>query len=147
MPSVTIRKSVAHEWDALFALVLDVERYPQFVPGCARVRVLGRHEPAPGRVAIDSRMTVGALPLQFSYANRTDADRPARRIAVVSTDGPLRHLHVTWRFEPRGRSRTEIGFAASYEFRNPIVAALASGALERLFGQIVDAFERRANRA
>jgi coenzyme Q-binding protein COQ10 len=146
MPSVTIRKSVGHDWEALFALVLDLERYPRFVPGCARVRVLARRELAPGRVEIVSRMTVGVPPLQFSYTNRTEADHAARRVRVVSTDGPLRHLLVEWRFEPRERAVTEIGFAANYEFRNPVVTALASGALEQLFGQIVDAFERRANR-
>jgi coenzyme Q-binding protein COQ10 len=145
MSFVTIRKSIGHDWEHVFALVQDVERYPRFVPGCARVRVLSRHDAAPGVVEIGSRMTVGLPPLQFGYTNLTRADRPARRIAVASTDGPLRHLQVLWRFEPRGVRHTEIAFSASYEFRSPILAALATGVFERLFGQIVDAFERRAD--
>jgi coenzyme Q-binding protein COQ10 len=145
MSFVAIRKSVGHDWDEMFALVLDLERYPRFVPGCTRVRLLSRHDPGPGIVEIVSRMTVGVPPLQLAYTNITRADRSARRIAVAATDGPLRHLQVLWRFEPRDVGRSEIAFSASYEFRSPILAALAAGAFERLFGQIVDAFERRAD--
>lgn len=146
MHDVTIRKNLGHPWTDLFPLVLDIERYPQFVPGCTRVSVLSRQEAKAGRIEIVSRMTVGLLPVQISYTNLTVADQSARRISVESTDGPLRHLHVLWRFEPAGDSRTLIAFTASYQFRNPIVAHLADSAFGALFGQIVDAFEHRADR-
>jgi ribosome-associated toxin RatA of RatAB toxin-antitoxin module len=89
-------------------------------------------------------MTVGVPPMQFGYTNRTLADATARRITVDSTDGPLRCLHVIWQFEPCGPARTLIDFSAEYEFHNPIVARLASGAFEALLRKTVDAFERRA---
>jgi coenzyme Q-binding protein COQ10 len=141
---VTVRRSLAQDSKALYALVLDIESYPLFVPGCARVRVLSRREIAPGRMEIVSRMTVGVLPLQMTYANCTSADRDGKLIRVTSADGPLRHLHVLWRFEPLGPERTLIILDVTYEFRNPIVAALAASAFERLFAQLVDAFGRRA---
>jgi coenzyme Q-binding protein COQ10 len=128
----------------MFALVMDIERYPQFVPGCTNEHVQSRRETGAGCTEIISRMTVGVPPMQFGYTNRTLGDPEARRITVDSTDGPLRKLHVTWQFEPRGPARSEIVFNAEYEFHNPIVARLASGAFESLFRRIVDAFERRA---
>jgi coenzyme Q-binding protein COQ10 len=128
----------------MFALVMDIERYPQFVPGCTNEQVRSRSEIGPGCTEIISRMTVGIPPMQFGYTNRTRGDLEARRITVDSTDGPLRNLHVTWQFEPHGPSRSEIVFDAEYEFHNPVVARLASGAFESLFRRIVDAFERRA---
>jgi len=128
----------------MFALVIDVERYPQFVPGCTHDQVYFRREIRPGCTEIISRMTVGVPPMQFGYTNRTLGDREARCITVDATDGPLRTLHVTWQIEPCGPVRTQVGFSADYEFHNPIVARLAAGAFESLFRRIVDAFERRA---
>lgn len=144
MRTISIRRFVDHGWADMFALVVDVERYPQFVPGCTDDRIYSRRDIRPGCTEIISRMTVGVPPVQFSYTNRTLCDREARRIMVDSMDGPLRKLHVIWQFDPCGPSRTQIGFSADYDFRNPIVARLASGAFEALFSKIVDAFERRA---
>jgi coenzyme Q-binding protein COQ10 len=144
MRTISINRLVDHEWTDMFALVTDVERYPQFVPGCTDDKIYSRRDIRPGCIEIISRMTVGMPPLQFGYTNRTLCDRDARRITVDSMDGPLRKLQVTWQFEPCGPSRTRVGFSANYEFRNPIVAHLATGAFEALFSKIVDAFERRA---
>ncbi|MFL5287406.1 MAG: type II toxin-antitoxin system RatA family toxin [Rhodopila sp.] len=144
MRTIAIRRTVDQDWAAMFALVLDIERYPQFVPGCTHEQILARREISPGCTEIISRMTVGVPPLQFGYTNRTLGDWEARRITVDSTDGPLRSLHVVWQFEPCGPVRTDIGFTADYEFRNPVVARLAAGAFESLFRRTIDAFERRA---
>jgi coenzyme Q-binding protein COQ10 len=145
MPSLTIHRSIAHSWEELYALVLDVERYPTFVPCCTRVRILSRRNPTPDRVEIVSTMTVGLLPLRISYTNLTTADRQARRIGVQSTDGPLRHLEVVWEFRPLAPERTDVTLNAGYDFKSPVFASLAAGAFERLFSQIVDAFEHRAD--
>ncbi len=129
----------------LFRLVLDVERYPEFVPGCARVRVLSRQQATSGCTEIVSRMTVGVLPLQVGYTNRTRADPDAKRIIVMSSDRPLRHLHVVWRFQPLAAGHTLVLLDACYDFRSPILAVLAERMFERLFGRLLDAFERRAS--
>ncbi|WP_146101660.1 type II toxin-antitoxin system RatA family toxin [Rhodopila globiformis] len=144
MRTIAIHRTIGHDWTEMFALVLDIERYPQFVPGCTHERILARREIRPGCSEIISRMTVGMAPLQFSYTNRTLGDQEARRITVDSTDGPLRDLQVTWQFNPLGPARTRIDFSAKYEFHNPIVARLAAGAFDSLFRRIIDAFERRA---
>lgn len=145
MHTITVRRRLGHPWTDLFALVLDIERYPQFVPGCTRVRMIARNEPQDGVVEIISRMTAGVLPLQISYTNRTLANRAARRISVDSTDGPLQFLHVLWRFEPLDAQHCDISFSASYSFRNPVLGRLAGAAFETLFSQIADAFARRAD--
>lgn len=139
-------KLVAYPWSELFDLVLDVERYPEFVPHCRAVRLLSRKTRAPDLTVIVSRMTVGFSALEVGYANRTTADPAGRRISVDALDGPLRHLHALWRFEPRDERHTELHFAVDYEFSNPLLAALASRVFAAMFGEIVNAFERRAAR-
>jgi coenzyme Q-binding protein COQ10 len=140
---VRIRKRVRHRWDDLFALVLDVESYPDFLPHCRAVRILSRA--TQGDPVIVSRMTVGLSAVEVGYANRTRADRAARAITVEKIDGPLEHLWVVWQFEPDGDG-TVINFSADFAFSSPILSALASRVFESMFGEIVDAFERRADR-
>lgn len=145
MHRIRVHRVIAHDWLDLFKLVLDVRRYPAFVPGCRDVRLLHCEADGSDRTVIVSRMTVGFPPVEVSYANRTVGDATARRVDVQSIDGPLRRLHVVWRFDPQGEHGTDVAFSAEYEFSSHVLSAVASGALERMFGRIVDAFERRAD--
>lgn len=143
MARMRTARDLAHRWTDLFALVLDLQDYPRFVPHCRDVRLIRRSTDAAGRTVIVSRMEVGLSALRVSYANRTVADPVARRIEVTALDGPLRRLDVIWTFEPRGR-HTRVEFAVDYEFDSAALAALASALFEAMFSRIMDAFERRA---
>jgi len=89
-------------------------------------------------------MTVGFLTFQIDYANRTTGDEIAHRISVEAIDGPMRYLRVGWNFEPLDEDRTQLHFSVDYEFNNPVLGAVASQAFNAMFGQILNAFERRA---
>jgi coenzyme Q-binding protein COQ10 len=146
MPHVRTTKQLDHRWIDLFALVLDLKDYPNFVPHCRAVKLIRRCTDAAGRTIIVSRMSVGVSALQLSYANRTTADPAARRIEVEALDGPLRRLAVVWRFEPLEEERTRVDFAADYAFDSPILAALASELFNSMLREIMNAFEQRADR-
>jgi len=146
MSSVETSKLVGYPWRELFDLVLDVERYPQFVPHCRDVRLLSRTTQEPGVTVIVSRMTVGLSALEVGYTNRTIADVTGRKISIEAIDGPLRHLNALWRFEPQDATHTRVHFSVSYEFSNPVLAAVASRVFAAMFGNILGAFERRAAR-
>ena len=145
-PRIRITKRIGHRWDDLFNLVLDVESYPAFVPHCRQVRLLSRRAASPTHTLIVSRMTVGLAGLEVSYANRTNADAARRIIEVEAIDGPLRYLRAVWRFVPHGDHRTEIDFSVDFEFSSLLLAAVASRVFGSMFGEMVDAFERRADR-
>jgi coenzyme Q-binding protein COQ10 len=146
IPRTRITKRVGHRWADLFDLVLDMESYPAFVPHCRQVRVLSRRAESATSTVIVSRMTVGLAALEVCYANRAKGDVATRTIAVEAIDGPLRYLTAVWRFNPDGDDRTEIDFSVDFEFDNPVLAAVASGVFSSMFGEMVDAFERRADR-
>ena len=139
-------RRIHHRWTDLYGLVLDLERYPAFVPGCRAVKVYSRTDAAEGRTVIVSRMTVGVAGFDVSYANRTTGDAAARRIEVKALDGPLRRLDVLWTFEPDGEDWTKVGFSVDYAFDSAILSAVASRAFAAMFGEILAAFERRADR-
>jgi coenzyme Q-binding protein COQ10 len=145
-PDVAVVRRIHHRWTDLFDLVLDLERYPAFVPHCRAVKVYSRTAGEGGRTVIVSRMTVGVAAFDVSYANRTTGDAAARRIEVAALDGPLTHLHVVWTFEPDGEDWTRVGFCVDYGFDSPILAAVASRAFDAMFAEILGAFERRADR-
>jgi coenzyme Q-binding protein COQ10 len=144
MPSLQTTKFVGYPWLDLFNLVLDVNSYPKFVPHCRTVRLLSHHVTGSGITIIVSRMTVGFSALEVSYANQAKADPIRRLISIKAIDGPLHSLNAVWRFEPRDEDHTQVHFSVNYEFKNPVLAAVASRVFSRMFGEILDAFERRA---
>jgi coenzyme Q-binding protein COQ10 len=144
MSIIQTTKFVGYPWADLFNRVLDVKSYPEFVPRCRKVRLLSRRMTEPGVTIIVSRMTVGFSAFEVSYANRTTADRVGRRVSIEALDGPLRFLNAVWRFEPRDEDHTQLHFLVNYEFSNPLLAAVASRVFGAMFGEILNAFERRA---
>jgi coenzyme Q-binding protein COQ10 len=145
-PGVAAVRRIRHRWTDLFDLVLDLERYPTFVPRCRAVKVYSRKPAGAGRTVIVSRMSVGLSALEVSYANRTVGDVAARRIEVEALDGPLSRLHVMWAFEPDGEDWTEVTFSVDYAFSSALLAAVASRVFDAMFADILGAFERRADR-
>ena len=139
-------RRIHHPWTDLFDLVLDLERYPAFVPHCRAVKLYSRAAGGGGRTVIVSRMTVGAAGFDVSYANRTIGDAAARRIEVEALDGPLTHLHVVWTFEPDGEDSTRVGFFVDYQFSNPVLGAVAARAFDAMSADMLGAFQRRADR-
>jgi coenzyme Q-binding protein COQ10 len=144
MTSIQTTKFVGYRWLDLFNLVLDVKSYPEFVPRCRAVRLLSRRMTESGMTIVVSRMTVGFSVFEVDYANRTIADAIGRQISIEALDGPLRFLNAAWRFEPLDEDHTQLHFSVDYEFSNPVLAAVASRVFGAMFGEILNAFERRA---
>ena len=144
MTSIQTTKFVGYPWSDLFNLVLDVKSYPEFVPRCRAVRLLSHRMTGPGVTTVVSRMTVGFSVFEVDYANRTIADMIRRQISIEALDGPLRFLNAIWRFEPRDEHHTQLHFSVDYEFSNPVLAAVASRVFGAMFGEVLNAFERRA---
>ncbi|MGA8747672.1 MAG: type II toxin-antitoxin system RatA family toxin [Pseudolabrys sp.] len=144
MTRIRTTKLVGYPWPDLFNIVLDVRSYPEFVPHCHAVKVLSHRMPEPGVTILVSRMTVGFSAFEISYANRARADTIRRLISIEALDGPLRYLNAVWRFEPRDEDHTQLHFSVDYEFKNPVLAAVASRVFNAMFGEILNAFEQRA---
>jgi coenzyme Q-binding protein COQ10 len=142
---VAATRRLHHRWNDLYHLVLDIERYPAFVPGCRAVKVYSRAAPRGRHTIIVSRMTVGVAGFDVSYVSRTTGDAVARRIEVKALDGPLRQLDALWTFEPDGEERTSVGFSVDYAFDSAILSAVASRAFAAMFGEILAAFQYRAD--
>lgn len=123
----------------LFALVSDIESYPQFVPGCVATRILER---GADTWRVDN--VFGAGPLRWHFRSTAHLD-PPHRLEIVSQDGPWRRFAMNWRFTPENEG-CRIDVDLTVGFRSPLLAALARTALPRTEPRIIRAFEERAER-
>ena len=128
--------------DLMYAVVADVERYPEFLPWVAALRVKSRREEE-GREIVIAEMAVGYRTLRERYTSRVTLDPAARVIDVVAIEGPFHCLENHWRFTPDG-GKTKVDFRVAFEFSNPLLQAAAGTAFEKVLLKMTDAFEARA---
>ncbi len=143
MPSFTTTRTVGYTPEQMFALVADVERYPEFLPLCTGLRVLRRETDDEGREVLVARMSVGYKNITEDFATRVALDPARNRIVVEYVDGPFSHLTNRWTFAPAG-SGCEVQFFITYEFRSRLLAGLMGKMFERAFQKFAEAFEERA---
>lgn len=145
MPSFQTVHKVDHSSEDMFALVADVEKYPEFVPLCEKLQVRGRKDLGEGREMLVADMTVAYKLFRETFTSRVTLDPAAGRILVEYLDGPFRHLENVWTFKPLGESACEVGFDITYEFKSRTLSALMSAMFDRAFRKFSDAFEARAD--
>ncbi len=129
---------VPYSADVMFPIVADVERYPEFLPWVIALRVLARAENS-----LTAEMAVGYGPFRERYVSKIELDPAARTIAVAEIKGPFRKLENHWRFTPDAEG-CRIDFSIVFEFRNPVMQAVAHRAFEKVMMKMTDAFVARA---
>lgn len=144
MPEHRTTRKVAHTAQAMFDLVADVERYPDFVPFCEMLNVRGRRADGEREVLV-ADMTVGYRMLRETFTSKVTLDRPSLSIRADYLDGPFRALENVWEFKPLGDDASEISFRIVYEFRNRALALLMGAMFDRVFRTFAGAFEARAD--
>jgi coenzyme Q-binding protein COQ10 len=122
--------------------VADVERYPEFVPWCAGLRILAR-EPAPWGEVLWAETLVGYKALRERYTSRVELEPALRRIDVVQTEGPFSRLENHWRFTPAGEA-CRVDFSIVFEFKSRLLGRVAGAALALVMSRMTDAFGARA---
>ena len=145
MPKFATDHRVAHSADEMFALVADVEAYPQFVPLCEALKVRGRKKEGTREILV-ADMTVGYKAIRETFTTRVTLDRAAGTILADYIDGPFRHLHNVWTFRAEGEGACAVGFAIDYEFKSRVLSALMGSVFDRAFRKFTTAFEERADR-
>lgn len=128
--------------ELLYAVVADVERYPEFVPGCQGLKILSR-ETSGGQETLRAEMVVGSGPLRMSYISRVVFDPASMAITVTQDSGPFRKLENRWRFTSV-EGKTEVDFYIEFLFRNPLFEAAMGAVFTQQVSRISHAFEARA---
>jgi coenzyme Q-binding protein COQ10 len=126
----------------MYAVVADVEKYPEFLPWCVALRVLSKEREENSDV-LRAEMLVGFGALRERYTSRVVLDAAAHTVDVMQTDGPFRQLESHWRFTPEGEG-CRVDFSIAFEFKNRLLNVVAGNAFETALLKMADAFEARA---
>jgi coenzyme Q-binding protein COQ10 len=143
MPSFETTRAVRHSPDEMFALVADVEKYPEFLPLCEALTVRSRKE-RDGKTLLIADMTVGYKAIRETFTSQVLLKPEERVIDVKYLDGPFRHLTNIWTFESH-ESGCNVRFFIDYEFKSRILSALMGAMFDRAFRMFSEAFEKRAD--
>jgi coenzyme Q-binding protein COQ10 len=122
----------------MYAVVSDVEKYPQFLPWVLALRVLTRRENG-----VTAEMAVGYGALRERYTSDVALNPAIRRIDVTQIKGPFKTLENHWQFTPKGDG-CEITFSILFEFKNRLLHSVAGAKFEKVMLKMADAFEARA---
>lgn len=144
MPQFASTRRVNHSAEDMFALVADVEKYPEFVPLCEALSVRSRRE-RQGRTLLVADMTVGYKAIRETFTSQVILKPAENEIDVSYIDGPFRYMSNLWRFEPQGASNCDVHFHIDYEFKSRMLGALMGAMFDRAFRKFSEAFEERAD--
>ncbi len=144
MKTFQTMRLVAHSADRMFALVADVERYPEFLPLCNELTLVSRKE-ADGNEILVTDMTVAYKFFRETFTSRVTLDREARQILVEYIDGPFKHLENKWQFRPAGEGACDVEFHIAYEFGSRPMQLMMGAMFDSAFGKFAQAFEERAD--
>ena len=142
MPSASIKKKIPCSKKNLIEMVLDIEKYPEFVPWCLDGKIHDRIDKG-DKIEIKADLTIGKSFFRDTYKSFVIYNKPKDSIYVTNIDGPLKHLENEWYFRQDGDS-SEIEFHVDFELKNKILNVLMIKSFDLGLKKIADAFEKRA---
>ena len=139
MPQFETVKHVRHTPENMFALVADVEKYPEFLPLCEALVVRSRKD-RDGQSVLLADMTVGYKAIRETFTSQVHLKPAENRIEVKYIDGPFKYLSNVWSFEAAEPGATNIHFSIDYEFKSKLLGMLMWSMFDRAFRMFTTAF-------
>lgn len=138
MPQIHLQRNIPYPQPFVYAIVADVERYPEFLPGFRRVRVR-RDDASPWEVT----QTVGWKGVTTTFVSHASF-QPPEIIHIVSTDRPFRRLDQVWRFQTLTSSQTRVRLEAEYELNDRMLGGVFNTLYPTILERGLAAFQHRA---
>ena len=142
MPSASIKKKIPCSKKKLIEMVLDIEKYPEFVPWCLDSKIHDKVDKGE-TIEIKADLTIGKSFFRDTYKSFVIYNRSEDSIHVTNIDGPLKHLENEWFFKQDGDS-SEVEFHVDFELKNKILNILMIKSFDLGLKKIANAFEKRA---
>ena len=142
MPKASVTRQIEKEKQKLIDFVLDIEKYPEFIPFCIDSKVYER-EDKKDEIAIIADLTIGRKPFVDTYKSDVRYDKKKDTINVTNLEGPLKHLQNNWKFI-ENNNMTEVYFDVDFEIKNKFLNLLMEKSFEFGLNKIADAFQKRA---
>ena len=142
MPSASIKKEIPCSKENLIKMVLDIEKYPEFVPWCLNSKIHSRNDKG-NKVEITADLTIGKSFFNETYKSFVIYEKSSDSIHVTNKEGPLKRLENKWLFKQKGNN-SEVDFHVDFELKNKILNMLMIKTFDISLKKIANAFEKRA---
>ena len=147
MPKASVTRLIERDKKTLINFVLDIEKYPEFIPFCIDSKVYKKKEEKDS-INIIADLTIGKRPFTDTYKSDVRFDKINDHIHVTNIDGPLNYLENNWKFIEKGNStngyETEVFFDIDFEIENKFLNILMTKSFQFGLEKIADAFQKRA---
>ena len=142
MSSASIKKIIPCKKKQLIEMVLDIEKYPEFVPWCIEGKIYEKNE-SEDLITFNGNLKVGKSLINEIFSSHVSYYKEKDIIIVTNLDGPLKHLKNEWKFKEVNTS-TQLEFFIDFELKNPILNAIMKKSFELGLNRIAKSFEERA---
>ena len=142
MPKASVTRHIEREKQKLIDFVLDIEKYPEFIPFCIDSKVYKR-EDKENEIAIIADLTIGKRPFVDTYKSDVRYNKKKDTIHVTNIGGPLKHLENNWKFT-QIENYTEVQFDVDFEIKNKFLNMIMTKSFEYGLNKIADAFQKKA---
>ena len=142
MSSATIKKIIPCKKKQLIEMVLDIEKYPEFVPWCIEGKIYDRND-SEDLITFNGDLKVGKSLLNETFSSHVSYYKEKDKIIVTNLDGPLKHLKNEGVFK-EVNDATQLEFFIDFELKNPILNSIMKKSFELGLNKIAKSFEERA---
>ena len=142
MPKASVTRHIARDKQTLIDFVLDIEKYPEFIPFCIDSKVYETNDEGDEKKII-ADLTIGKRPFIDTYKSDVRYDKKNDSIHVTNIDGPLKHLENNWIFVEKD-NLTEVQFDVDFEIKNKFLNLIMEKSFQFGLNKIADAFQKRA---
>tara|TARA_B110000008_G_C16837348_1_gene511144 strand:+ start:94 stop:537 length:444 start_codon:yes stop_codon:yes gene_type:complete len=142
MSSASIKKIIPCKKKQLIEMVLDIEKYPEFVPWCIEGKIYDKNE-SEDLIIFNGDLKVGKSLLNETFSSQVSYYKEKDKIIVTNLNGPLKHLKNEWTFKEVNNA-TQLEFFIDFELKNPILNAIIKKSFELGLNRIAKSFEERA---
>jgi coenzyme Q-binding protein COQ10 len=143
MPKASVKRLIECNKEQLVNLVLDIEKYPKFIPYCLDAKIYEKKEDK-NIISIVADLTIGKGPFKATYKSDVKFYKDTDTIQVTNIEGPLKYLDNKWFFFEKGAS-TEISFDIDFEIENKFLNIVMSKSFQYGLDKIANSFQKRAN--
>ena len=147
MPKASVNRLIDNRKDKLIEFVLDIEKYPEFIPFCENSKIHKRNDDG-NTINIIGDLTIGKGPFKDTFKSDVNYIKKNDHIHVVNIEGPLNYMENNWKFVEKGNLmngyKTEVFFDIDFEVKNKFLNILMTKSFQYGLEKIADAFQKRA---
>lgn len=130
---------VWHSAEQMFALVNDIDRYPEFLPWCAGSEI---HEATASEIVASIDVAKSGVRHRLTTRNSLEAPREIRMSLV---EGPFSNLGGTWEFVALDEGACKVILRLQFEFSGSLARMTFGAVFSQAANTMVDAFCKRAH--